>query len=307
MLSLVRSTLYGTKVLLSNYSAAYFASCGREIGAQGGINNLFTYYHAGTTRSFYTGDHVITDQTEKANLPSGNRQPYAYVWAPVAGELSSTTYISGEGELVGSGALGYGIDADLTGEGDIPSAALGLIVSAAASLTGNGDITGELLAFLNGSATLDGVGSLSGNLGALADLLAAISGSGDMVSDIIAKGNISADIVVTGTGLTLENVREAIWSAIASEFNDPGTMGNKMNSAASAGDPWSTMLPGSYADGEAGKIIAQIQTLVDELHKIQGLDVDNPMIVTPNSRTAGAIELTITGDGETSTTVTREP
>jgi hypothetical protein len=79
-----------------------------------------------------------------------------------------------------------------------------------------------------------------------------------------------------------------------------------MNSAASAGDPWSTALPGSYADGEAGKILAQIQTLVDELHKIQGLDAANPMTVTPTSRTAGSIDLEITGDGETSTTVARQ-
>jgi len=293
-------------VLLSNYSAAYFASCGREIGAQGGINNLFTYYNAGTARAFYTGDHVITNQTDKANLPSGNRQPYAYVWAPKAGELSSTTYISGTGELVASGALGYGIDANLTGDGDITNAALGLIVSAAASLTGNGDITGELLAFLNGSATLDGVGDLSGDLGALADLLAAISGSGDLVSAILAKGELSADIVVTGTGLTLENVREAVWSAIASEFNEPGTMGNKMNSAASAGDPWSTLLPGSYGDGEAGKILAQIQTLVDELHKIQGLNIDAPVTITPTSRSATGIDIVIGGDGETISTLERQ-
>ncbi|MGL6267060.1 MAG: hypothetical protein ACRC2O_04020, partial [Chitinophagaceae bacterium] len=252
-------------MLLSNYSAAYHASCGREIGSQNGAHNLFTYYNAGTVRNFYTTN--AGNRTEKANLPSGNRQPYAYVWAPKAGELSSTTYVNGNGELVGSGSLGFGIDANLTGDGGITNAALGLIVSAAADLTGNGNITGDLLAFLNGSATLDGTSSMTANLGALADLLAAISGSGDLVSGVIAKGQMSADIVVTGTGLTLENVREAVWSAIAAEFNEPGTMGNKMNSAASAGDPWSTLLPGSYADGEAGKILAQIQTLVDELHK----------------------------------------
>lgn len=293
-------------MLLSNYSAAYYASCGREIGAQGGINNLFTYYNAGTARSFYTGDHVITSQTDKANFPSGNRQPYAYVWAPKAGELSSTTYVTGSGELVGSGALGYGIDADLTGDGGITNAALGLIVSAAASLTGNGEITGELLAFLNGSATLDGVSSMSGDLGALADLLAAISGSGDLISAIIAKGELSADIVVTGTGLTLENVREAVWSAIAADFNDAGTMGNKMNSAASAGDPWSTLLPGSYGAGEAGKILAQIQTLVDELHRLQGLDIDAPVTITPTSRSATGIDIVIGGDGETISTLERQ-
>ena len=48
-----------------------------------------------------------------------------------------------------------------------------------------------------------------------------------------------------------------------------------------------------------------ILVLVDELHKIQGLDSGSPMTVTPSTRDAGSIHLDITGDGETSTTVTR--
>ena len=54
-------------------------------------------------------------------------------------------------------------------------------------------------------------------------------------------------------------------------------------------------------------LIDQIQTLVDELHKLQGLDASNPMTVTTSSRTAGTISQTITGDGENTSTVTRNP
>jgi hypothetical protein len=46
-------------------------------------------------------------------------------------------------------------------------------------------------------------------------------------------------------------------------------------------------------------------TKVDELHKIQGLDAANPMTVTPNTRVAGPVNLAISGDGETTSTVTR--
>jgi hypothetical protein len=45
---------------------------------------------------------------------------------------------------------------------------------------------------------------------------------------------------------------------------------------------------------------------IDELHKLQGLDADNPMTVTPTSRVAGTISQVISGDGETTTTVTRQ-
>jgi len=49
-----------------------------------------------------------------------------------------------------------------------------------------------------------------------------------------------------------------------------------------------------------------IDTRADELHKLQGLDASNPMTVTPTSRQAGSIDQEISGDGETTTTVTRQ-
>lgn len=49
-----------------------------------------------------------------------------------------------------------------------------------------------------------------------------------------------------------------------------------------------------------------IRLLAQELHRIQGLDVLTPMVVTPTTRTAGPITLDISGDGETITTVTRQ-
>lgn len=45
--------------------------------------------------------------------------------------------------------------------------------------------------------------------------------------------------------------------------------------------------------------------MLQELHRIMGLDSSNPMTVTPTSRTAGDISQTISGDGENTSTVTR--
>lgn len=47
------------------------------------------------------------------------------------------------------------------------------------------------------------------------------------------------------------------------------------------------------------------QAKIDELHRIAGLDASAPMTVTPTTRVAGAISLEITGDLETTATVTR--
>ena len=51
--------------------------------------------------------------------------------------------------------------------------------------------------------------------------------------------------------------------------------------------------------------LTTLNALIDELHKVHGLSAGNPMTVTPTSRTAGSISQTISGDGETTTTVAR--
>lgn len=58
-----------------------------------------------------------------------------------------------------------------------------------------------------------------------------------------------------------------------------------------------TYLPSALLPSEATKL--------DEIHKILGLDASSPMTVTPSARTAGDISLTLTGDGLTTTTVSR--
>jgi len=57
----------------------------------------------------------------------------------------------------------------------------------------------------------------------------------------------------------------------------------------------------------AAVTLADVYAKVLEIHKILGLDADAPMTVTPTSRFAGDISQTISGDGTTSTTVTRDP
>lgn len=48
-------------------------------------------------------------------------------------------------------------------------------------------------------------------------------------------------------------------------------------------------------------------TRLRELHQEKGLESGSPMTVTPSSRAAGSWSQTVTGDGETTTTVTRDP
>ena len=50
---------------------------------------------------------------------------------------------------------------------------------------------------------------------------------------------------------------------------------------------------------------AKAEGETSNLHQLQGLDMANPMTVTPTSREVGTIQQTISGDGKTTSTVTR--
>ena len=125
------------------------------------------------------------------------------------------------------------------------------------------------------------------------------------------------NIVLTETGLTLKG---KFWTGNTQIGSDVTMTENTNRSGHYYGNA-----PGSIADGIYTLIIETsggvvkgsnsiqfadnaivISTQVDELHKIQGLQAAKPMTVTPSTRDAGAgIHQNITGDGVTTTTVTR--
>jgi predicted Fe-Mo cluster-binding NifX family protein len=68
-------------------------------------------------------------------------------------------------------------------------------------------------------------------------------------------------VLAKGTGVTGFNdlaatgVENAVWNTVLSSHLTALSTGAALNAAGSAGDPWSTALPGAYGAGTAGKII----------------------------------------------------
>jgi hypothetical protein len=237
-------------------------------------------------------------------LPSGNLHPYGWMLPRTGGGMSIRA--TGDGSLYADLVPTINGAIDFTGTGTL-SAEAALVISMFCDMIGSGSLEANIVGLLNMSVDLEGQGGLEASMSAFANMLIDLQGSGDLEATIAAYGNMSIDIVVTGTGLSTANVGQAVWEALISQFaSNPDSAAAKLLSAGSAGDPWSTTLPASYVGSQAGNILAQIQTLVDELHKIQGLDASNPMTVTPSSRVAGAIDLAITGDGVNESIVTRQ-
>jgi hypothetical protein len=113
------------------------------------------------------------------------------------------------------------------------------------------------------------------------------------------------------TGLTVSLQLYSGATRVGSPFSatEIGTTGEYIASMPSVG--YGTYL--MIATVGAGVKIASGEILwdgnyevLDGLGKLEGLDINNPMTVTPSNRSVGDIDLAITGDGETITVVTRQ-
>lgn len=219
-------------------------------GVQGLRSNWNT---PGAARNRYYGENWLAGTADRFGVPSAYAAPYAWNLPPKSGGVGSNVGIAGVGAFTGSGALGINVDATLAGSGTISDANLGLILSAVATLSGIGGLSADVIGKLDAAATLAGSGDMSGSLGALAGAVATLSGTGDMNGSTTAKASLSANIFVnSGTATTLEIV-DGVWNALAADYNTSGTMGQKLNGAGSAGDPWTTDLSTYTTPGTAGK------------------------------------------------------
>lgn len=181
---------------------------------------------------------LYVDQSQTAlrlyAVPSGNYAGTAYFLPQRQGDMASRNMAIGLGDLISSGALGRNVQAALTGSGDVLNAVMQLVVSAVATLSGSGALTGGIVGKLEAVAVLAGAGNLQGAIGAIASMLASVSGAGNLSANPRAVGEMAANIRGYGE-LTPEGIKDAVWGALAASNNTPGTMGNKVNSAASGG------------------------------------------------------------------------
>lgn len=222
--------------LLGNYSVydkmplKFTSGAGVQNGARG------NFAESGRVRN-----RMMQDQTTTADeyyaLPNGAYPNLTWFIPQQAGQIGSSNQIYGSGIPTATLAGGLNALGDLTGSGTITNGFLSLIADLIASLTGAGDISppANLIAILNlYSDQLTGSGAIAATLAAYADVQASLTGNGTLTLTPYAIGELSANI--TGeSALSPQNLAAAVWNAIASQYNTVGTMGNKLNSAASGG------------------------------------------------------------------------
>jgi hypothetical protein len=213
------------------------------------------YHPTGAARNLTWGE-AIPDET--VGVPYGVRHPTAWIMPQKPGALASRNEATGDGGVTDADMWAVKLaEAALTGTGEL-TATGSLIVQLVAAIAGSGTISdADIKAFLQLSAALTGTGDADGTLTGLGALLAALTGTGTANgSTLTGVGAMAADLVVTGTGLTTANVGPAVWSAIASANNTAGSMGEKLNDAGSASNPWTEVIESGYTAAQILKLIA---------------------------------------------------
>jgi len=86
-----------------------------------------------------------------------------------------------------------------------------------------------------------------------------VSSIADAVWDEATSGHSGAGTaglaLTSASAPTAEQVADAVWDESVSGHTTGGSTGAAIIAAGSAGDPWSTLIPGAYGAGTAGKIV----------------------------------------------------
>jgi hypothetical protein len=192
-----------------------------------------------------------------AGIPSGHLAPSSWVLPYKPGAMSSFTNLvvtltPGTLNL----AAGRNISGDTTVTITVNPADGQLIVSA----VGSTSITFNLAANLAGALSASGSTSFSftvnnATLGAIVDAVGATLVQFSASATPRATGNLSGDITPF-TELSPQSLSAAVWEALASAYNTPGSMGEKLNDAGSAANPWTEVIDGTYTASDLLKLIS---------------------------------------------------
>jgi len=243
--------------LLGNYNV--FLKCPVTFtGGDGtsGLTGLRSNWNvAGVSRNRFYGQNWLSGTADRFGVPSGYASPYAWTLPPHSGGMGCNVGLAGSGTLTANLAAGKNLEASILASGDITSATLALVVSMIATLNASGAITNaNLVAYINMAATLAASGDLTGSLRAIGHLISEINATATLSPEMNATANMEATIT-SDTPLSPNSLAAAVWSALAADFNESGTMGQKLNGAGSAGDPWTTDLDSYTTPGTAGALM----------------------------------------------------
>lgn len=223
--------------------------------------------YAANTKSNWTDSNTsfaknINTFPKKSSIPYGYNVGEALIISRSSGGIASVNQMHGYGALTATAIQARMSQADLTGTGNISSAQISSLIKLIASLSGTGDLTASLGILTGMISTATGVGDISGNLSAIVKMSALLSGSGSVTADLKGTGSLSASIIIGASGYLsqddINRLTEGVWNALAASFNTSGTMGEKLNGAGSAGNPWTELIETGFTAKDILRVLSSI-------------------------------------------------
>jgi len=210
-------------------------------------------YLPGASRSRF-GSKALTAPFGSA--PEGYVHPQAWILPQKPGSLK--VYPAAEVSFTPSANLHIGrplagdINVDFTTSGN-----LDMVVAFSGSATFDFTVDASLDGIVNVSGATSIDVTTSGDLDMLVALTGASSFSFTPSANQTGITSLSGE-VSPFTELSPQNLAAAVWDATASEYNTANTMGNKLNSAGAAADPWTVALEGTYTAADLMKIMSSV-------------------------------------------------
>lgn len=208
------------------------------------------YGNSGPSRNIYSTFAKFN------SVPSGGT---AWIIAQVSGGLATFTILGTVSETSAVLAGGKAASASLSALISTTQAQLDQIANLAASIFGSLDVTqAQLAAVAAASASFSAsIAITQCQLGAIVGLAAAMNGSISASANNFATADISASISSL-TALSPDSLANSIWNSLAASFNAAGTMGEKLNGAGSAGNPWTEVIESGLTASDIMRILLSV-------------------------------------------------
>lgn len=200
-------------------------------------------------------NRFVSETTDKrAGVPNGYSSPVLPIKAGGMSSLRGILTVSGSGDMLQGGPMEGTGDMSFTTDSNL---SLVISMSANASVV---TMTGDSMV-LRLTVGLDGTGAfqLTGenNLA----LIVPFEGAGSVLTMGAGATDLRGLLSMQGewtpfTELSPEGLASAVWGSMASAYNDAGTMGEKLNGAGSAGNPWTEVIESGLTASQVMRIIA---------------------------------------------------
>lgn len=136
-----------------------------------------------------------------------------------------------------------------------------------ATLSGSSSFLATISSLANMHATLSGESILTPGINAAYNMYCTMIGEGNLTPDLKAKAWMWATLDA-GARPSAFDIAQEIWQAQSSQYNNSGTMGEKVNSSGSTGNPWTEVVESGLTAGKVMKIIAAVlagKTIITDL------------------------------------------